>query len=224
MIVNGVYMSFHNGNSKYTKAVKKMILLEALLVLVLAAAVVNQTKVTRINSTSVETETEEDYIKWVDFDISYDALCEAYEWDVDTYDSETPISWTELLAYTAAKTGGKFDKSALKTMKKAAEEITSGNTTMQELTNDLKYYAYYKESYDAVLGGMVGEFEEEIEDENGVISFQSKYGLKAYFPLAKGFEYTHYDDFGAGRSYGYDRKHLGHDMMGQTGTPITTKN
>ena len=38
--------------------------------------------------------------------------------------------------------------------------------------------------------------------------------------MAKGFEYNHYDDFGARRSYGYERKHLGHDMMGQTGTPI----
>ena len=50
--------------------------------------------------------------------------------------------------------------------------------------------------------------------------FRTKYGLKAYFPLAKGFGYSHYDDFGAGRSYGYERKHLGHDMMGQIGTPI----
>ena len=46
------------------------------------------------------------------------------------------------------------------------------------------------------------------------------YGLKAYSPIAKGFEYSHYDDFGAGRSYGYKRQHLGHDMMGQVGTPI----
>ena len=48
-------------------------------------------------------------------------------------------------------------------------------------------------------------------------------GLKAYFSIAKGFEYTHYDDFGSGRSYGYKRKHLGHDMMGQTGTPVVAE-
>ena len=29
-----------------------------------------------------------------------------------------------------------------------------------------------------------------------------------------------YDDFGSSRSYGYKRPHLGHDMMGQIGTPI----
>lgn len=50
--------------------------------------------------------------------------------------------------------------------------------------------------------------------------YETVYGLKGYFPIARGFDYTHYDDFGAGRSYGYKRKHLGHDMMGLVGTPI----
>ena len=48
----------------------------------------------------------------------------------------------------------------------------------------------------------------------------TKYGLKAFHPLAKNFPYSHYDDFGVSRSYGYRRHHLGHDMMGQTGTPV----
>ena len=67
----------------------------------------------------------------------------------------------------------------------------------------------------------------EIMNEDGTMarlgelgSFQKKYGLKAYFPLARGFDYSHYDDFGVSRSYGYKRKHLGHDMMGALGTPI----
>ena len=48
----------------------------------------------------------------------------------------------------------------------------------------------------------------------------TKYGMKGFLPIAKGFPYTDYDDFGVSRSYGYKRKHLGHDMMGQTGTPV----
>jgi murein DD-endopeptidase MepM/ murein hydrolase activator NlpD len=165
-------------------------------------------------------ETREEYIKWVDFTVSYEALCAAYEWDVDTAVTEHPVDWVELLAYTAAKTGGEFDKSAMKTLGQAAEKLAAGEETMGELTQDMKYYPYYLEAYSAVLGGMVGEFEEEAEDENGQVTFQKRYGLKAFFPLAKGFGYNHYDDFGAGRNYGYKRKHLGHDMMGSLGTPI----
>ena len=184
---------------------------------------------------------EDDYIKWVDFTVSYEALCRAYEWDVKTHESEHSVDWVELLAYTAAKTGGEFDRDALKTLDKAAEKLSEGEAAIEELAEDLKYYPYYKEAYDAAIGGLVGEYWEENPEysgdsippggpvnegmENSAAGGQTgryikRYGLKGYFPLARGFDYTHYDDFGAGRSYGYQRKHLGHDMMGLVGTPI----
>lgn len=163
---------------------------------------------------------KKDYIKWVDFTVSYEALCQAYAWDVNTHGTEHEVHWIELLAYTAAKTGGEFNKKALSVLEKTAQSLSEGETDMEKLTEDMKYYSYYREAYDAALGGLVGEYEEETEDENGGRSYRTKYGLKAYFPLARGFDYSHYDDFGAGRSYGYKRKHLGHDMMGLVGTPI----
>lgn len=166
------------------------------------------------------TATGEDYIKWVDFNVSYEALCAAYDWDVKTHGTENELCWIELLAYTAAGCGGEFNKKSLTILEETARKLTDGDTTMEELTEDMEYYSYYKEAYTAVLGGMVGEYEAEETDENGNKSYIKKYGLKAYFPLARGFDYSHYDDFGASREYGYKRKHLGHDMMGLTGTPI----
>ena len=207
-------MKKKGSGSRYSSVIKKAILVEAVLVLVMAGAVVKQTA--EVNSAAVE----QDYIKWVDFNVSYEALCSAYGWDVDSHEGAHPVDWVELLAYTAARSGGEFDKSALSTLNKAGEALCQGETTMDKLTKDLKYFSYYKEAYGAVLGGMVGEFEEEQEDENGRKTYRTVYGLKAFFPLAMGFDYTHYDDFGAGRSFGYKRKHLGHDMMGQIGTPI----
>ena len=161
-----------------------------------------------------------DTIKWVDFPVSYEALCLAYEWDVETHGTECEVHWIELLAYTAAKTGGVFDKGALATLDDVAKKLSAGEADLEALTRKMKYYDYYHEAYTAVLGGMVGEYEAEVVAEDGKTGYETKYGLKAYFPLARGFDYSHYDDFGAGRSYGYKRKHLGHDMMGQTGTPI----
>ncbi len=67
---------------------------------------------------------------------------------------------------------------------------------------------------------MVGEYEIEQENDSGEKIWKKVYGLKAFSPIAKGFEYNDYDDFGSSRSYGYKRPHLGHDMMGQIGTPI----
>ncbi len=163
---------------------------------------------------------EEDYIRWVDFNVSYEALCKAYEWDVETHGTENEVNWVDLLAYTAAKTGGEFEKESLKIMEKGAKALSTGDKTLGELTDDLKYFSYYREAYDAAIGGLVGAYREVVTDENGGVSETECYGLKGYFPLARGFDYTHYDDFGVGRSYGYQRRHLGHDMMGLIGTPV----
>ena len=36
-------------------------------------------------------EAEKDYIKWVDFNVSYEALCQAYDADVETYGEDFHI-------------------------------------------------------------------------------------------------------------------------------------
>ncbi len=116
---------------------------------------------------------------------------------------------------TGAKHGGKFDRNSVREIETVAGKLRDGETTMDQLTKDMEYYEYYLEAYSAVLSGMVGEFSLE---EDG--KWKRYYGLKAFSPVAKGFDYSHYDDFGSSRSYGYSRPHLGHDMMGQIGTPI----
>ena len=207
--------------AKYRGWLKRGILAECGLVALMAMLVTGKTGGETEESFSTNTlSAEADYIKWVDFTVSYDALCNAYEWDIETHGTEYELDWIDLLAYTAARTGGTFDKSALKTMERGAQAISKGEETLESLTKDLKYFSYYKEAYSAALGGLVGEYQQECIDEAGNVTYEDKYGLKGYFPLAKGFEYSHYDDFGVGRSYGYKRRHLGHDMMGQTGTPI----
>ncbi len=169
---------------------------------------------------AAESETA-DFIKWVDFDVSKFALSEAYEYDRDSYGTDAHISWIDLLAWTAAYTGGVFDndRTVYSCMQELEEQIAAGEE-LETLTAELPYYLYYQEVYAAVLGGMVGEYEIEEVGEDGSVSVVKKYGLKAFHPIAKGFPYTDYDDFGVSRSYGYERQHLGHDMMGQTGTPI----
>ena len=160
---------------------------------------------------AVEATADGNYIKWVELHVTCEALAAAYDADVETYRDEVHVNWIELLAYEGAKTGGKFDKNSVRKIGETAEKLKSGETTMEKLTADMEYYDYYLEAYTAVLGGMVGEF---------TLDDRRVYGLKAFSPIAKGFDYSHYDDFGSSRSYGYARPHLGHDMMGQIGTPI----
>ena len=73
-----------------------------------------------------------------------------------------------------------------------------------------------------MLGGMVGSFSKEAPDANadGGKKIVEKYGLMAYSPIAEGYYYSHSDDYGNARSYGYRRLHLGNDLIGSVGTPI----
>lgn len=167
-------------------------------------------------------EKKQDYIKWVEFNVTCEAMRDAYQYDLATYGQEIHLDWISLLAYLGAKNGGNFSKYQSTDMKKLAELLLSGEKTLTQLTEKMEHYSYYLEAYTAVLGGMVGEYEiettKQAEPSNSV--FEKRYGLKAFLPIAKNFPYSDYDDFGASRSYGYKRPHLGHDMMGQIGTPI----
>ena len=151
-------------------------------------------------------------INWVDFDVPYESLRYAMEQDIATAEQEIHTPWVRILAVAACRTGGKCP---LASVKRAAEEL-KGDKSPEELLGELsKYYSYYYEAYDTALGGLVGSYAIEKDGE-----WTSKYGLKAFSPIAAGYGYSHCDDFGVGRSFGFRRKHLGHDMMGSLGTPI----
>lgn len=184
----------------------------SLLILCTILCYINKTEATE------STNTKKDFIKWVDFNVSYEALLTAYDLDVQSHGSKHPVNWIELLAYTAANNGGTFSDKCPQRITETAEKITSGKTTMKKLTKNLASYDYYLEAYSAVLDGYVGEYKQETSP--GSKKYDTHYGLKVFSPIAKGFSYSDYDDFGTARTYGYSRPHLGHDMMGQIGTPI----
>lgn len=164
---------------------------------------------------------QEDYIKWVDFDVTYEALNQAMKLDISSHDSEHPLNWIEMLAYLGTKYGGDFSRYKEKDLNDIAERLTNGET-MEEITKDSKYYSYYYEAYSAVLGEFLGTYEKEVPSESDPekTEWKEQYGLKVFSPIAKTFPFNHYDDFGASRSYGFSRPHLGHDMMAATGTPV----
>lgn len=295
-----------------------------LLTLFLSYQFVQHNQITNTSTASQEETTKKEYIKWVDFNVSYQALDETYQYDIETYNSDVPLHWIELLAYLGAKYGGDFSSYKSKDLTEAVEKLVQKEETIESLTKDMKHYDYYYEVYSAVLDGFVGEYQIESynstssteisnttnnsnnsnsannntsspnptntnntnnnsnssnnntnspnptnstnnnsdstnnntnspsptnstnnnpdsvnhnitspnpndtnknstsSDENSdkKIVWETKYGLKAFSPVAKGFGYSDYDDFGVSRSYGYKRQHLGHDMMGLVGTPI----
>lgn len=151
-------------------------------------------------------------IRWVDFDVSYESMQYALEQDILTAQQEKHISWIDALALAACRTGGKC---SLSSVKQAVSDLKKDRPP-EELLGDLsKYYTYYHNAYSAALGGLVGSYAIEKDGQ-----WVPAYGLKAFSPIAAGYGYSHCDDFGVARSYGFRRKHLGNDLMGGQGTPI----
>ena len=151
-------------------------------------------------------------IRWVDFQVPYESLKYAMDVDIATFDQEKHLDWVDVLAIAGCRTGGKCDLSAVQ---KASQEM-KGDKSPEELLGSLyRYYDYYHDAYEAVLGGLLGSFAIEKDGK-----WLPAYGLKAFSPVAAGYGYAHSDDFGNQRSFGFSRKHLGHDMMGSLGTPI----
>ena len=151
-------------------------------------------------------------IKWVDFSVPYESLKYAMDVDISTAEKEKHISWIDILAVAGCRTGGKCP---LDSVKKAAKDLEGDQDIEKLLGNLYQYYPYYKKSFEAVLNGFLGSFAVEVNGEK-----KTTYGLKAFSPIAAGYGYSHSDDFGNKRTFGFARKHLGHDMMGSLGTPI----
>lgn len=151
-------------------------------------------------------------IRWVDFSVPYESLKYAMDVDIQSSTKEAHISWIDILSVAACRTGGKCGLSSVKI---AAEQLRQGNSPENILGELYRYYAYYHEAYSAVLGGFLGNYAIQVGEE-----LRPVYGLKAFSPIAAGYGYSHYDDFGASRTYGFTRKHLGNDLLGSLGTPI----
>ena len=168
--------------------------------------------------TAIPAVNAQDYIKWIDFDVSAEAMNDALEFCTAGHTAGTPCSFTELLACLAVKYGGNFAHYKKADLTSIGEALQNGEDPIKIVNNE-KLYQYYSKAYDAVLGGMVGEYTE-YTVQGDTVAKEDKYGLIAYSPIAQGYSYSHSDDFGAARSYGYKRNHLGHDLMGSVGTPV----
>lgn len=153
-----------------------------------------------------------DYIKWVDFNVPCEALKDAAEIDIE---SQGEVSWIDLLSMLACDNGGNFDGYN----KEDVERLSESYEENLKKYSEKKLFSYYKEAYGAVLRGLLGEHTV-YSMKDGVATSESAYGICAYSPIAMGYYYSDFDDFGASRSYGYKRRHLGHDMMGSVGTPV----
>ena len=174
----------------------------------------------RKNDLSVLAHENKNFIKYVEFNPSYEALEKSMREDIKSHGEENHINWIEVLAYLGSKYGGDFKIYKENDMDEVIKKLKNGEK-MVDISKNMKNYNYYFQAYEAVLKEFLGNYKIQKKSKNGQEPvWEEAYGLKAFSPIAKTFPFSHFDDFGASRSYGYARPHLGHDMMCAIGTPV----
>ena len=108
---------------------------------------------------------DKDYIKWVDFNVTCEAMKLTSKLDIESYntDADVKYNWIELLAYLAAQNGGNFKNFKKTDLDYLVSRLNNGET-MDDLTCDMKFYDYYYEAYSAVLSGFIGNYSIEVEN------------------------------------------------------------
>lgn len=169
-------------------------------------------------ATAENEKVEKKYIKWVDMGIPHNVMESALNADIRSQGSDTKLNWVELMSFLAAKYGGNFKSYKKSDFDSLIQRLQKGEN-MEEIAQNMKLYSYYIEAYTAIFGEFAGAHKI-LAVEDGKRVWKDNYGLKVFSPIAKGYGFSHCDDFGNGRSFGYRRKHLGNDLMGGVGTPI----
>ena len=198
-----------------------VIVIIAILVTISFIIIKQYTKTIETESDAIIEENEEKkYIKWVDYNVPLEVMEKTAKLDIDSHskNENTKLNWIELISYLATKYGGNFKSFKQSDLDDIVQKLREGEQIEDIITNH-NLYSYYIEAYTAILNEFIGEYEIE-EYIEGEKVFQKKYGVKAFLPIAKNYGFSHYDDFGNSRSYGYKRVHLGNDLMGSIGTPI----
>ena len=99
-----------------------------------------------------------DYIRWAQFDVSYNLLLKAYNLDVN---SAGVYNWVEILSYSVAKNYGNVgsfsdNKRVTRNMDECVKMLKDGKR-IEEIAGGLKHYGFYFEVYQSILGGFLKE-------------------------------------------------------------------
>ena len=118
---------------------------------------------------SEETSSDNNFIKWVDFNVTAEAMKLTSKLDIESHnsDAEVKYNWIELLAYLAAQNGGNFKNFKKSDLDNLVAKLDSGEQ-MSDLTSDMKFYDYYYEAYSAVLSGFIGNYSIEIDNSTNI--------------------------------------------------------
>ena len=150
---------------KSFKINREIFIFTIIIILVIILSIVLFYSFANDENTSGDDSSSKDYIKWVDFNVTAEAMKLTSKLDIESHntDAEVKYNWIELLAYLAAQNGGNFKNFKKTDLDNLVSKLDSGEQ-MSDLTSDMKFYDYYYEAYSAVLSGFIGNYSIEVDN------------------------------------------------------------
>lgn len=132
-------------------------------------------------------------------------------------------NWIDYIVAEYILNGFNYEEMSKSNFREIKERIE--NESIEDILGEnYKMFAEIKEHFYAIYGGIaqIEEREYTYKNEEGekITETFLEIESKIYHPYPAGIDYTHYNDYGADRSFGGERSHQGNDMMAQRGTPI----
>ena len=151
---------------KSFKINREIFIFTIIIILVIILSIVLFYSFANDENTSGDDSSSKDYIKWVDFNVTAEAMKLTSKLDIESHNNnaaEVKYNWIELLAYLAAQNGGNFKNFKKTDLDNLVSKLDSGEQ-MSDLTSDMKFYDYYYEAYSAVLSGFIGNYSIEVDN------------------------------------------------------------
>lgn len=150
---------------KSFKINKKIFIFTIIIILVILLSIVLFYSFANDEGTSSGDSSSKDYIKWVDFNVTAEAMKLTSKLDIESHnsDAEVKYNWIELLAYLASQNGGNFKNFKKSDLDNLVAKLADGEQ-ISDLTSDMKFYDYYYEAYNAVLSGFIGNYSIEVDN------------------------------------------------------------
>ena len=151
---------------KSFKINREIFIFTIIIILVIILSIVLFYSFANDEGTSSDDSSSKDYIKWVDFNVTVEAMKLTSKLDIESHNNnaaEVKYNWIELLAYLAAQNGGNFKNFKKTDLDNLVSKLDSGEQ-MSDLTSDMKFYDYYYEAYSAVLSGFIGNYSIEVDN------------------------------------------------------------
>ena len=130
------------------------------------------------------------------------------------------LNFVNLLSLLAAKYRGYWSDFEDKDVNKLVCDFKKG-LKESDLSKEIENYAAFKKIYSAVFSEMVGNYSiSKIVDRNSKPVYESKFGIKSYFPIAYDFDVNFVDNFEKENAHVNSISHLGVDISAKVQTPI----